>query len=112
NQFSSAFGYLSVASGNRSTALGEYSLASGSDSNAIGNHSTAAGDYSFASSYATSYNTGDISLGANSIAGVSAGSQTYDMALGYNAQATGGKSAAMGYNAQASGANAVALGYN
>src|SRR5262249_30657574 len=97
--FAGAAGYGGTALGSRADAAGDYTVAIG------GGESPGTGALPAAAN-----NTGDVAVGTASVAGVSGGATTYDTAMGYGAQATGGRPGVWGYGASATNAGGVAIG--
>lgn len=106
--YSTAMGDSTIASGIRSTAMGSGTTASGVGSTAMGAHTYASGNNSTAMGDST------IASGDNSTAmgrGTTA-NQNYSTAMGMSTIASGVASTAMGQYANASGAGSVAMNYN
>jgi hypothetical protein len=117
--YSTAFGYSTLAGGEASTAFGNMTIAGGDGSVAMGILSTANGTASFAaggssaSGYASTALNGSDASGDYSFA---AGSATYaggdySTALGYFTHATGDYATTLGYWTQANGLHALSMGY-
>lgn len=104
--YSTAFGFNTIASGAASLAFGEETLASGNASVAAGQESFASGDAALAFGFQVQA-SGDssIALGEGSIA-----SGNISVAIGENAEASSGTSIAIGSGSIASSGNAIALG--
>jgi trimeric autotransporter adhesin len=106
--FGSAFGYGSIASDYRSTALGTDTWADGESSTAVGNGAQAQGDYSSATgAYSLARGVGATAVGAGASANGSSST-----AVGDSSFANGGGAAAFGKAAFAIGEHASAFGDN
>ncbi|MCE4226451.1 hypothetical protein HCU64_22135 [Methylobacterium sp. C25] len=100
--YASAIGVNNTASGGSAVALGVNNTAGGTRAIAIGRQSLANADYSIAQGFvASAYGVDSIAIGKNSVAGVSGGAVTDDVAIGPNASATAGNSVALGSNSTA-----------
>ena len=117
---STAVGYDSNATGEKSVSMGQLSTAAGSRGVAIGSAASAAGDYSLAlGRSALSNGTGSIAMGdeseANGLYSLAFGASSIanadnTVAFGYGASATKTGAMAFGQAGKADGLNSIALG--
>jgi hypothetical protein len=121
-EFSTAFGYNTLASGFFSFAAGNTSLARNWGSVALGEQNLSSGFASFSAGYANSAaNFASIALGESNVASgtnsfavgkTSEAKGTNSMALGYNAIANASYTTALGYSTRANGSYATAIGFS
>ncbi len=93
-QFTTAMGYGTSATGPGATAMGYQTTASGNISTAMGYNTTAS------ENYATAMGSATLASGLSSTA------------MGYNTKASGNGATAMGSDTEASGLSSTAMGYN
>ncbi len=106
SNLSTAMGYLTIASGPYSTALGRETQAQGNYSIVMGRYSVASGNTSTAMGYATNAE----GLASTTIGGFTTASGSYATAMGYSTIASGDYAIATGSNSKAIGLNSTAMG--